>query len=411
MNYDVIINGAGIAGLTTACALAQKTRLTIAVIDTKPLIPSWQAEQYHHRVSAIALSTKRIFQNINAWQAMTTQRVSPFNHIQVWDQSSQADVKFDAADVGEPRLGYIVENTVMQDALLKRLQDFPQVTIHAPVMPEALEIHNDHVTIRTNKGALKGKLLIAADGANSWVRQQAGITLTTQDYGHDAIVATVRTTLTHEQTARQVFLDTGPLAFLPLHEPNSSSIVWSMSPEQAQEMLALDDESFKAKLGSAFSHRLGEIVEVSKRFSFPLKKQRANRYIASRIALIADAAHTVHPLAGQGLNVGLLDAAALVDVIIDAIKHDRDFSATTALRRYERWRKGENALMLSGIDSIKSLFCSNKQTSKALRSFSLSIAEQLPIIKNLFTRRAIGAHDGLPSLAVGEWHVTSAGRQ
>ena len=353
MNYDVIIIGAGIPGLTTACALAQKTRLTIAIIDTKPLVPSWTSEQYHHRVSAIALSTKRIFQNINAWQAMVEQRVSPFNHIQVWDTTSQANVKFDAAEVGEPRLGYIVENNVMQDALIKRLQDFPQVTIHAPLIPEELLTHDDYVTIRADKTVLKSKLIIAADGANSWVRQQAGIKLTTQDYGHDAIVATVRTSQAHEQTARQVFLNSGPLAFLPLHEPNLSSIVWSMPPEQAQEVLALDDEAFKTKLAAAFSHHLGEITEISKRFSFPLKKQRANCYIASRVALIADAAHTVHPLAGQGLNVGLLDAAALVDVITDALQHNRDFSTTATLRRYERWRKGENALMLSGIDSIK----------------------------------------------------------
>jgi 2-octaprenylphenol hydroxylase len=398
MNHDITIIGAGIAGLTTACALAQKTRLSIAIVDTKSLTLSWQAQQYHHRVSAIALSSKRIFQNIGVWEKMLAQRVSPFNRIEVWDDNSKAEVTFNAAEVAEPQLGYIVENNVMQDALLTRIQQFPQVTVYAPVVPREMIVCDDRITLHTDNITLSSQLIIAADGANSWARQQAGIHLTTEDYGHDAIVATVRTTQQHEKTARQVFLDDGPLAFLPLDDAQLCSIVWSMSPEQAQEKLLLTDNEFKVQLAKASSQRLGEIIDVSKRFAFSLKKQRAERYIASRVALIGDAAHTVHPLAGQGLNVGLLDAAALVDVITDAVRHNREFSAAAALRRYERWRKGENLVMLAGIDSIKSLFCSKKHTSKALRSFGLTILQQTLLLKNLFTRRAIGVHDGLPTL-------------
>ncbi len=387
MNNDITIIGAGIAGLTTACALAQKTRLSIAIIDTKPLAQTWQPDSYHHRVSAIALSSKRIFQNIGAWQHIASHRISPFNRITVWDNASSAEVSFRAAEVGEAQLGYILENNLMQDALLSCLQQLPQVIIHASTTLDMSQLQHS-------------KLIIGADGANSWVRQQAGIKLAAEDYGHDAIVATVRTAKPHEQNARQVFLQDGPLAFLPLNDSHLCSIVWSMPPEQAQATLALNDDEFKSQLSQAFSNRLGEVIETSKRFSFPLKKQRADRYIADRIALIGDAAHTVHPLAGQGLNVGLLDAAALVDVITDALHHNRDFGALQTLRRYERWRKGENALMLSGIDSIKALFCSNKQTTKALRSFGLNITQQMPLLKNLFINRAIGAYDGLPTLAL-----------
>lgn len=386
MKHDIIIIGAGIAGLTAACALAQKTRLSIAIVDTKPLTTTWQASMYSHRVSAIALSSKRIFQNIGVWQYIVTHRLSPFNRIAVWDPSSQAKVAFHAAEVGEAQLGYIVENNLMQEALLKCLEQYPQVTVKAPLTPDESLLQ-------------EAKLIIGADGANSWVRQQAKIRLTEEDYGHDAIVATVRTALSHDKSAQQVFLANGPLAFLPLDDPQLCSIVWSLPPDEAKKILALSEEEFKVQLAQAFSYRLGEVTEISQRFSFSLKKQRADRYTASRVALIGDAAHTVHPLAGQGLNVGLLDAAALVDVICDAERYNRDFSATQTLRRYERWRKGENLLMLSGIDAIKNVFCSNKQSSKALRSFSLNITEQFPLLKNLFTRHAIGAHAGLPSLA------------
>jgi len=394
MTHDVTIIGAGIVGLTTACALAQKTRLSIVVIDTKPITPTWSAATYHSRVSAIALSSKRIFQNLGVWQSIKEKRVSAFDAINVWDQSTKATIDFRAAEVAEARLGYIIENNAMQDALLERLQQFPQISIHT-----GDSTLSSRAASGSGSSAFSASLTIGADGANSWVRQQANIRLNTEDYGHDAIVATVRTTLPHDKTARQVFLATGPLAFLPLQEADLSSIVWSMPPEDAQKILALDDDEFKTALTSAFANTLGDVIEVSKRFSFPLKKRRAERYIADRIALVGDAAHTVHPLAGQGLNVGLLDAAALVDVIVDAIKHNRDIGALHTLRRYERWRKGENALMLNGVDAIKTVFCTNKQITKALRSFGLNMTNQLPILKNLFTRHAVGSGEGLPLLA------------
>jgi len=402
LNYDVVIVGAGVAGLTAACALAQQTSLAIAVLEAKPLHCAWNAADYHHRVSALALSSKRILQQLKVWQEIAARRVSPFSHIAVWDAAAAGELQFDSADIGESELGYIVENNLIQQALLHRLENFPQVRVMTSCQLSEFKSYEDKIEITTNFGIVTGKLAIAADGAQSWLRGKAGINMSEQEYGHDAIVTAVRTTKQHAQTARQVFLPTGPLAFLPLLETNLSSIVWSVPPEMASELLALTDEEFKTRLSAAFSCRLGDVVEVAKRFSFPLKRQRAQRYIAARVALIGDAAHTLHPLAGQGLNIGLLDAASIAEIIVDNVKQSRDVAHFASLRRYERWRKGENQLMLGGVDWLASLFGSDKKSVQTLRAFGCNVTNQFPLLRNFFIRFAVGSRSGLPDLAKDE---------
>lgn len=398
--YDILIVGGGMVGATLACALAEKTSLSIGILESKSSPTAWSAAAYHHRVSALSLSSQRIFQNIHLWEAMLAKRLSPFNQIQVWDEAGIGGMTFDAQDIHERHLGYIVENNVIQSALEEKLKLFPQVDWIAPVkLIGFAEKDNIIKLMTTDERVFKAKLAIAADGAHSWLRESARITVKKIPYDQEAIVATVVTTLPHDQVARQVFLETGPLAFLPLADTHTCSIVWSLPTAKAKEMMALQPEHFQRELAKAFSHRLGDVVTMDERFAFPLVKQQATQYVKSHVALVGDAAHTVHPLAGQGVNMGLLDAASLAEVMIDALNKGKDFASDTVLRRYERWRRADNAALLNGIDVIKNIFAVNQAPLPQIRSLGLNVTNRIPFIKNLFTRHAVGVRRGLPKLA------------
>lgn len=400
MTYDIVIIGGGMVGATVACALSQRTSLSIAILEAHPDAHPWDASQYHHRVSAISLSSQRIFSAINSWAPILQKRVSPFTKMAVWDAASTAAIHFDSRDIATSQLGFIIENNAIQTSLMDALSACSNVNLIAPVALKSYENHADFVEFDTeNHGKIRAKLAIAADGAHSWLREKAGISITKKDYAQSAIVTTVTTELPHEKTARQVFLSSGPLAFLPLNEAHESSIVWALPTEEAENMLALEDELFKTALANAFDNRLGKITSIQKRHVFPLSQQQANSYIAPRVALVGDAAHTMHPLAGQGVNVGLLDAASLVDVITNAVNQRRDFASHATLRRYERWRKADNALMLNGIDVIKSVFANDKPIIKSARSVGLQLTESIQPLKNLFIRYAMGERGDLPFLA------------
>jgi 2-octaprenylphenol hydroxylase len=399
-SYDIMIVGGGMVGMSIAIALAKQTHLSIAILEANPENGNWSDQQYHHRVSAISLASVRIFRALDVWDDIRAKRVSPFHHIHVWDGLGNGKIDFDSRDVGESVLGYIIENTAIQSALLAKVKQLEQITYVAPVHLKSVQSNNEAVTIvAEDDREYTAKLVIAADGAHSWLRQQANIDITKTNYDQKAIVATVKTTLPHRKTANQVFLETGPLAFLPLADEKTSSIVWSLPTEAADTLLSVPDEDFILQLASAFSHHLGDVSYVSKRYAFPLQKQQASTYFNSRIVLAGDAAHTVHPLAGQGINMGLLDAASLVQLIVDAYKKQRDFASITVLRQYERWRKADNAGLLTGVDVIKHLFASDKKTIQAFRSHGLSITDAMPLIKNIFIRHAVGNRGDLPMMA------------
>lgn len=400
MSSDIIIVGGGMVGLTLACALAQQSSLSILVLEAQKPPAVWLPEQYHHRVSAIALSSQRIFQAIGVWPAIQQKRVSPFTAIHVWDDVTKAAIDFSADEVVETNLGYIIENNVIQTALAEKAVSYPQITCLAPIRLTAFAETQHGVCITSDDGRVfSAKLAVAADGAHSWLRQQAGIELEKYSYEQEAIVATVQTAFPHQQCARQVFLKTGPLAFLPLLESNTSSIVWSLPPDEANRLLMLEAEPFKEALSAAFSYRLDKVESVDARHVFPLQKQQAKQYVKSRVVLAGDAAHTVHPLAGQGVNMGLLDAASLADIIIQAQRDGRHDVPANYLRRYERWRKADNLGMLAGVDVIKKLFASEKRSVQILRSAGLTLTQRWRGIKNMFTRHAVGNREGLPSLA------------
>lgn len=399
-NYDIIIVGGGIVGLALACMLAQKTALSIAILEIQSQQHPWSLTQYYHRVSAIALSSQRIFQSLNVWSSIREKRVSPFTKIQVWDAAGQGEIEFDSKEIAEPLLGYIIENNLIQLALEEKIKQYPQIKIISPVKLTQLIEREDGIGLVADSGdSFNARLAVAADGANSWLRNQIGIEIARHDYHQEAIVATVESTLPHQHIARQVFLNTGPLAFLPLASPNTSSIVWSAPVEEAQRLMALEDENFLSSLSKAFEYRLQDIVKIEKRYAFSIYKQQAKQYVKSRVALIGDAAHTIHPLAGQGVNMGLLDAASFAEIVIAAIADHRDFSNYTNLRSYERWRKADNVNLMTGVDLLKKLFASENNATQYVRSFGLNATNRAKWIKNCFIRQAVGNRNGLPHIA------------
>jgi 2-octaprenylphenol hydroxylase len=397
LTFDIAITGGGMVGMTLALALAKNPNLSIVVLESNSDTVPFSADHYHHRVSAIALSSVAIFQSLQVWDNIKKMRVSPFRAIQVWDSSHQNDLKFAANEIGEPVLGYIIENSVIQNALLEQINGLPNIQVVSPVNLISFNEAPDYVSLKSDDHReFRASLAIAADGARSWLRNQAGIDINSFHYDQEAIVVMVKTALPHEKIARQVFLPSGPLAFLPLNEPDAASIVWSLPCEEAQRLAALPEDEFKLSLQHAFANRLGDICHVGKRFTLPLKKQQAKQYVRGRVALVGDAAHVIHPLAGQGVNIGLLDAASLAEVFAEGV-HPYQYAAS--LRRYERWRRADNLALLAGVDLIKNLFASDKLALQAARSLGMLMTSKLSLLKSIFTRYAIGNRSGLPILA------------
>ncbi|MDX1654232.1 MAG: UbiH/UbiF/VisC/COQ6 family ubiquinone biosynthesis hydroxylase, partial [Candidatus Competibacteraceae bacterium] len=316
-----------------------------------------------------------------------------------WDATGPGHIHFDAADLGEPQLGWIIENRLIQAALWARAEAFANVQLLCPAQLEWLAVEDDRIRLRLGSGRyLSSRLLVGADGARSRTRILTGIAAGGWGYHQQAVVAVVATERSHRETAWQRFLPTGPLAFLPLAD-GRCSIVWSTTPEQAGKLLALEEGDFAAELAAAFGHRLGAITKVGPRGAFPLGLQYALGYVRPRVALVGDAAHVIHPLAGQGVNLGLLDAAALAEVLGQALAEARDPGALGVLRRYERWRKGDNLLTMGTMDIFKRLFGNQLAPVRWLRNAGLLLTDAATPMKNQLARRAMGLTGDLPRLA------------
>ena len=399
--FDIIINGGGMVGLLLANALAMH-KLSIAIIESGTRQPAWNKDQFDLRVSAITRASQQIFTTLGVWQDMAAMRISPFREMHVWDSTGDGVIHFDSAEIGQDCLGHIIENSVIQLTLYQRLQSFDNVYWFQPASPSELQQSGERVVLTLDDEInITAKLLVGADGGQSWVRKQADIAVRATDYKQNAVVATVKTQLFHQETAWQRFMPTGPLAFLPLTD-GYSSIVWSTTPEHADTLLSMDDESFKQALAEGFDFKLGEILETSARAKFPLRGQHAKNYVKERLVLIGDAAHTIHPLAGQGVNLGFADAATLAEVLMDAVRAKQDIGSLKALRRYERWRKGDNLAMLSAMTGFKTLFGNNNVALKSLRNTGLNITNNLLPVKNAIIRHAMGLDGDLPKLARSE---------
>lgn len=399
---DLLIVGAGMVGSVLALAL-RESGLDILVLDGSPLSvkPFDRQAAFEPRVSALSAASRRILQRLDVWDGMVARRVSPYGEMQVWDGSGTGQIHFSAGSVRADVLGHIVENRVIQDALLERLHD-SDIGLLANARLEQMRRSGDDWLLTLADGrTLRAPLVIAADGANSAVRRLTGCATREWDYLHHAIVTSVRTANSHQSTAWQRFTDEGPLAFLPLEREGEHwcSIVWSVTPAEAERLMALADEAFCRELESAFEGRLGAVISADPRICVPLRQRHAKRYVAEGLALIGDAAHTIHPLAGQGVNLGFLDAAVLAEVLLHAVERGERLADVKVLSRYERRRMPHNLALMAAMEGLERLFQADPLPMRWLRNTGLKWVDQMPAAKALFVRQALGLSGDLPALA------------
>ncbi|CED72243.1 putative monooxygenase [Aliivibrio wodanis] len=397
-SVDVAIIGGGMVGLTVAAAL-EKSGLRIAIIESQ--LPETElADLPDIRVSAISRASENILDNVGAWQGIKSRRAAPYTSMKVWEQDSFAHIDFDAEQIAQRNLGHIVENRVIQLSLLDTISKQDNVTLLAPERCSNIMFGESEAWLTLESGkAITAKLVVGADGANSWLRNQVDIPLTHWDYGHSALVANIRTIENHDQTARQIFRPEGPLAFLPLGEENLSSIVWSLDPLHADNLVSMPEEEFNKQLTAAFDNQLGLCKVEGERQAFPLKMRYAKDFVKERVVLVGDAAHTIHPLAGQGVNLGLADAAALAETIIELHQEGKDIGSKVNLRSFERWRKAEAAQMIASMQGFKELFSGENPIKKLVRGIGMSLTNELTPVKDECLKRALGVSGRLPKIA------------
>ncbi len=385
---DVAVVGGGMVGAAAALALARAGFSTAMLEACAP--PAWDAHaEVDLRVVGLAPSSLALLDELDVWTSIREARAGPYTHMHVWDAESGAAIDFDAASEGRDRLGYIVENSLVQWTLWQALQA-SNVRVLCPAEVKAFDAREDCIRLELAGGeTLAASLLVAADGAGSPLRALAGIGTHGRDYAQRAVVAHVVTERPHEDTAWQRFLPGGPLALLPLAD-GRSSIVWSLPEAEAQRVLALDGKAFLDELGVASDFRLGRIVATTPRAAFPLKLQLAERYQADRFVLLGDAAHAVHPLAGQGVNLGLRDVAELRDTLVDARAAGRDIGAAHVLRRYARRRRSADTLDALGFDALARIYAWQSPALVAARGVGVRLLDRLAPLKRRLSKHAAG---------------------
>ena len=397
MRYDTVIVGGGLVGATLALALG-RIGLRVAIVERSDAPAAAPGPARDLRVSAFTVASERILRALDVWPALPAERIGPMREMRVWERTGE--VHFDSAGIGEPALGHVIENALVQWAVEQRIDALPNVEWHRGAELAGLALDGGEAVVALGDRRLRAPLAVGADGADSRVRALAGIEATAGDYRQEAVVAEVRTALPHRETAWQRFLPDGPLAFLPLAN-GASSIVWSTTPEHAAQLRALDDDAFGFEVADAFEWKLGAVSAAGARAAFGLHHLHARDYVRDRVALAGDAAHVVHPLAGQGVNLGLLDAAALAEVVARSYALGRDVGGRPTLRRYERWRRGHNALMQAALGGFRHLFSSRHAPVQRLRETGLTLTDRLPPLKAGFMRFASGFTGDLPALARG----------
>ncbi len=404
---DVLIVGGGPAGACLGALLVHGLDAThgsnaksVSVLEPRRPPAIKPDEPMDTRVVAISRASERVLRTAGAWSKIEGPRVCAYERMSVWHERSAprgaGALVFDAAEAGEPNLGYIIESRLVQTALLDACSEAGGRIREGELL--SVSIGPDCVRVETSGGSVAARLLVGADGAQSAVRHAVGLTADVSDYRETAIVANVATEKPHEKTAWQRFMRAGTLAFLPLAD-GSSSIVWSADDDVASRLVAASPAEFAAELDRASDLVLGHTRLVSGRGSFPLRRVTAQSYVANRCALIGDAAHVVHPLAGQGVNLGLLDAAALAQTVIDACTEREDVGAQRILRKYERWRKSEVAFMGAAIDAFDRVLSHGSGPVARLAQRGLGWVNRSQEIKRFFVRRALGVGGELPRAA------------
>jgi len=422
LSTDIVIVGGGMAGLAAACLMATSGKKIIVLEKTLPSGPDTWGENFDPRVSAITRASENILRQCGAWEFIQMQRISPYTDMDVWDSDGTGNIQFHASDVDVEYLGQIIENRITQYGLYLACQKHKNIEIKAvglraikPISKMSGDaIDNASNDIRgeslwlidlENDEQLVAALVVGADGANSSVRTLTGIATREWDYGHTAIVTTVETEKPHDGIARQPFLTSGPLGFLPLRANQQdaqsclSSIVWSAKEDYAKTLMAMDEAEFNQALTRAMEGRLGNVIKSDTRFSFPLRQRHAVDYVLPGLALVADAAHTLHPLAGQGINMGFLDVAVLAEEVCSNVVKDLHPAETMGLRRYQRRRKGHNLLMMSAMEGFKRLFGAEPMPVRLLRNTGMGILNGHYLAKGQILQHAMGFGGDLPAAA------------
>lgn len=397
-SFDLVIVGGGPVGGLLALALAD-LGLRPLVLDAAPA-PVAPRGHPALRVSALSEASQRMLFRVGAWQRLAPERLGPYRRMEVWDGDGTGRVEFDAVSVQAEQLGWIVENDAVTAALYQEASA-RGLPWRAEARIGAIRAGDDGWLLSLADGeTLHAPLLVGADGARSLVREAAGIATSVRDSGHVAVVGVVNTEHDHGGCARQRFIDSGPLALLPLFGAGrTSSLVWSVPPDEARRLLALDDAAFGAALTRAAESCLGQCLPSGPRGAFPIRPLHASEYVRPRLALVGDAAHVVHPLAGQGVNLGLLDAAVLAEEIARARAAGLPLWHDSALRRYQRRRRAHNGVMLHSLNGMKTLFELRDPRLRLLRNLGLNGVQRLPPLKRFFVREALGRIPDLPALA------------
>jgi len=395
-DFDVIVAGAGMVGASLA-GLLGRSGLRVAVVEPQ----SQGAEKdLAQRVVAVTPASVNILQAAGIWQRLAPEQSSPYREMRVWSADGGVELHFDAADAGAPALGYIVANRAIEAAAWEQIDAMPDAHWIRPGRVESVQAESELIRVDAGNGRVQtARLLAGADGGHSRVRELAGIESRRSPYHQGALVCTVMTEKPHMQTAWQRFLPGGPLAFLPLADPHACSIVWSQPVAEAQRRLSLDQGDFLGELTAGFEGRLGEITGCGERRVFPLSRAHAASYLSDRVVLAGDAAHTVHPLAGQGVNLGLLDVASLSEVLQEAADKGRDIGTRSVLRRYERWRRGQNTLMLTLMDTINTVYSSRSDGLRGLGGSALALAQGCVPARRAMMAYAMGVRGDLPRIA------------
>lgn len=401
--YDIIIVGAGMVGSLLA-ALLKDSGLSILMLERAAVQAPAPDAPFEPRVSALTRASENLLRHVGAWAAVEACRCCAYAGMTVWDADGSGRVEFSAREIGESHLGVLVENRLLQSALTEAALAADNVTLRCPAQLAHLERLPQGWQLTLDNGELlQATLVIGADGAQSAVRNMVGVDVRSTDYHQRAIVTTVRTQQPHRFTAWQRFSATGPLAFLPLLTANGDehycSIVWSQDEQEAQRLLSLDDATFRRELGLAFEHTLGEIETVDPRYSFPLRAAHAADYVRDGLALIGDAAHAIHPLAGQGVNLGLLDAAVLAEEIRRALDRKIAWWNEATLSRYARRRRAHNTLILNSMTGFQKLFGSQHPLLVVVRNIGMRATNGFLPVKQELARVAMGLAGDLPASA------------
>jgi len=397
--WDVIVVGGGMVGAALAVGLG-KENFKVLVLERQAPDLDWNPNSaYQSRVSALTRASENILKNLGAWPGIERRRYHPFTAMHVWDEVSPAEMHFSAEDMGEPNLGYTVENKLVQAAIWEPMIELANVKVLIGENIENLDLKSEQACLLLEGGfELNADLVVAADGAMSQVRQLANIGLETHDYEQCAVVGCVKTELSHQDTCWQRYCKDGPFAFLGMVN-NVSSVAWYLPIDKMQWALSLSDELFAEQLSQASDWKLGSVTEVAQRTAFPLVRRHAEHYVKPHLALVGDAAHTINPQAGQGVNLGFLDAAALIETLVEARKNNKPIGQFSVLRRYERWRRGDNALVQRSMEGFDWLFKQDASLKTSFRKMVLPIANNIKPVKNLLMSQALNGREALPKLA------------